>query len=729
MAFTIESSRYVTDGSWGAPFVWADGTFGVIRVAANSKTIYCEDESGSVIWRTDIEAGVSFVRAACSSSNAVLVVGSSLPTGTVQILVVTNGGAVTRILNGIAYGPMLCAWDDDGWTVDIQRTATTYDHVRYSAAGALVSTDARGTVSGAGFGSYSYNGTPLIAATSDSVPISDGRTLTSTRRIPDIVVGIVSSTAGTIAIEVDGETTTLNLAATLADPQVAGTADRLIVTAATAQGFYVGIVAHDLPDATVEMFTERTGLWCGYVGAITDRYGDADDLDLSATCTVIVDETGASPNDPAAKAARTSLPIIADLLTLPGVPADQLLAVWLDATSEAALLSAAASAAAGAAIGLPIVGNCDGFMPSGALANIDYLGIEVYPLTTTETPAAVQVRVQAALTALGPTVPVVLIGNAYDHSGDGFSSWYQGDLIGLTTIVPDLMRANVGVQGVLWFNAMRPSGLINHPALIPYCNAVYDAIPDAEPSGSSDGDESGSETFPGMGPLDPYKVKVLPPIRDPVTDVKGEDRATRQYQRWFLDIQRRLDTTPTIVTGYHGERPLIDSVPKGTLFFDRSRWVFYIALEDGWHWATGIMMARFGDVLVASGGGGTTPPTPPTPPTPGDAQAPDMLTTLQAVYDAGTWDLSEANEDAADGRGAFVEVAVEALHALDPNWGHVRKDGAQNQYNGHAVDAINWKRPDGLTSEIYDVVGGSGDLVWNFIDASAANLALWYFPA
>jgi len=41
--------------------------------------------------------------------------------------------------------------------------------------------------------------------------------------------------------------------------------------------------------------------------------------------------------------------------------------------------------------------------------------------------------------------------------------------------------------------------------------------------------------------------------------------------------------------------------------------------------------------------------------------------------------------------GKFTESVAIALHQKDPNWGHVKKSGAQRQYNGHAVDAIYYK--------------------------------------
>ena len=111
----------------------------------------------------------------------------------------------------------------------------------------------------------------------------------------------------------------------------------------------------------------------------------------------------------------------------------------------------------------------------------------------------------------------------------------------------------------------------------------------------------------------------------------------------------------------------------------------------------------------------------------GEPTAKNMLWVLEQVHNTQTWRLGKEFEDAPDGRGAFIEAAVVRLHAIDPNWGHIRKHGGQNQYNGHAVDAIIYKRPDGSAAEIYDVVSGAGHIKWGFVSAKAADLDKWYF--
>lgn len=115
------------------------------------------------------------------------------------------------------------------------------------------------------------------------------------------------------------------------------------------------------------------------------------------------------------------------------------------------------------------------------------------------------------------------------------------------------------------------------------------------------------------------------------------------------------------------------------------------------------------------------------------AEAPNHLDIVKQVEsekapNGQDWNLAEENEDAQNGRGKFTEVVVDRLHALDPRWGHIRKNPGQNQFNGHAVDAIVWKNPDGVTGEGYDIVTGSGTPTWGFSGRDADVLELWVYP-
>lgn len=61
--------------------------------------------------------------------------------------------------------------------------------------------------------------------------------------------------------------------------------------------------------------------------------------------------------------------------------------------------------------------------------------------------------------------------------------------------------------------------------------------------------------------------------------------------------------------------------------------------------------------------------------------------------------------DTHDRSGAFTELAAAVLHSHDPNFGHLRKFGSQNQYNGHAVDAVLYK----ATGQAIDLIIGSAE--------------------
>jgi hypothetical protein len=80
-----------------------------------------------------------------------------------------------------------------------------------------------------------------------------------------------------------------------------------------------------------------------------------------------------------------------------------------------------------------------------------------------------------------------------------------------------------------------------------------------------------------------------------------------------------------------------------------------------------------------------------------NAQVPNMKATVDAVYASATWDLQTKA-----GNGCFTEAVVYRLHQLDPNWGHLAKFGGQNQWNGHAVDAVLHK-----SGYAVDIIGSS----------------------
>lgn len=53
--------------------------------------------------------------------------------------------------------------------------------------------------------------------------------------------------------------------------------------------------------------------------------------------------------------------------------------------------------------------------------------------------------------------------------------------------------------------------------------------------------------------------------------------------------------------------------------------------------------------------------------------------------------------------GKFTEAVAIRLHKKDPEFGHLKKRPGQNQYNGHAVDAILYKK----AGRTVDIIGAS----------------------
>lgn len=111
---------------------------------------------------------------------------------------------------------------------------------------------------------------------------------------------------------------------------------------------------------------------------------------------------------------------------------------------------------------------------------------------------------------------------------------------------------------------------------------------------------------------------------------------------------------------------------------------------------------------------------------------PPMLVTpldiIRRVYAEGDFDLSTK-----DGCGQFTEACCTALHnERSATYGHIRKFGAQNQYNGHSVDSVQSLKKDGpYPAAIYDIILNAevpeAEPAFNYIAPPAVDL--WYYPA
>lgn len=93
------------------------------------------------------------------------------------------------------------------------------------------------------------------------------------------------------------------------------------------------------------------------------------------------------------------------------------------------------------------------------------------------------------------------------------------------------------------------------------------------------------------------------------------------------------------------------------------------------------------------------PPPPSLPPRPNPYQDPFAI--IQAVYEQGEFDLSEK-----EGCGEYTEAAcLELFKQQSWLWGHIRKKPEQNQWAGHAVDAVMLLVKAGDTDAgIYDII-------------------------
>jgi hypothetical protein len=117
-----------------------------------------------------------------------------------------------------------------------------------------------------------------------------------------------------------------------------------------------------------------------------------------------------------------------------------------------------------------------------------------------------------------------------------------------------------------------------------------------------------------------------------------------------------------------------------------------------------------------------TPPTP-TPNPPVNADDPEEI--INWVHNNGDFDLSTH-----EGCGKFTEACCKQLHDLNsPQWGHFRKNPGQNQYNGHAVDAVQCLtgKHIGGWDIIHDSVSPSATPAFNYAGPPAPEA--WYYPA
>lgn len=100
-------------------------------------------------------------------------------------------------------------------------------------------------------------------------------------------------------------------------------------------------------------------------------------------------------------------------------------------------------------------------------------------------------------------------------------------------------------------------------------------------------------------------------------------------------------------------------------------------------------------------------PKPPEPPGPTPGPTPtDPLGVITAVYATGQYNLATQS-----GCGTFTEECAWQLRlAFGNSWGHIVKEAGQNQFNGHAVDAV---------QSLWGEYHGKWDIIVSSVSSSA----------
>lgn len=105
---------------------------------------------------------------------------------------------------------------------------------------------------------------------------------------------------------------------------------------------------------------------------------------------------------------------------------------------------------------------------------------------------------------------------------------------------------------------------------------------------------------------------------------------------------------------------------------------------------------------------------------------PNDFAVVEGVYATGHYDLKTHA-----GHAAFVDASVLALHAHDPNWGHLKKKPGQTNIHGHGEDSALYKQPNNQAQAV-DFIGGAGGptptLQWG-VDTYPYTHADWMDPA
>ena len=195
--------------------------------------------------------------------------------------------------------------------------------------------------------------------------------------------------------------------------------------------------------------------WFGYFYSLSDRYGYNPDAPQNF---VYVEDANSVTT-----AIANAIPMMITADMIPNVAGSEglVLGIYVSGGTPEDLALAANAARNLMPVGLtgkPIIGCCDGFLPTGAIADVDWLAPECYTLAT-ETAAQCQARVEASLALLGPA-SVALIGLSYTSNTNNTQDATQ---LELSQVVPaNIALSDSRVQMIIMFSDGRPTGTQSH---------------------------------------------------------------------------------------------------------------------------------------------------------------------------------------------------------------------------------------------------------------------------
>ncbi len=111
------------------------------------------------------------------------------------------------------------------------------------------------------------------------------------------------------------------------------------------------------------------------------------------------------------------------------------------------------------------------------------------------------------------------------------------------------------------------------------------------------------------------------------------------------------------------------------------------------------------------------------PPKEPTVNVPNRFDIVQAVWNRGGWNLATK-----EGCGQFTEAVAVALHEVDAEFGHLKKHGAQNQFNGHAVDSVLHKSAGWSVDIIVNSESDNAKAGWGLDEIPRYSADDWYTP-